>query len=523
MSPAFRKMVPFMTSEEIISMREYSEIRESVYKEDGRGYPAGTLVDLVLKPAYEEAKKFRLGPMVTANEAQLVMLTECGIVSKEDARVIFDALENIDYGKYAEKEYDGSFEDLFFEIENELINKTGGLAGNIHIARSRNDLSLSMDHIMVRTALLEVIKEMNNLLETVGAFAKEHRNTLYVAHTHTQHAQPSLFGHYFLGVFDVICRDIKRLENAYGKANSSPLGAAAITTSGFPVNRFRVAELMGFSSVIENSYDSIGNIDFNTESATAVMLTAIDLGRVVTDLILWATEEMHMIRVADGYISTSSIMPQKRNPIALEHLRSSLSVIKGICGSVLDGYTKTPYGDISDHEDIQPMMMKAFELLKKNIRILRAVIATLDVDKDLLWERAHESFSVVTEMADTLVRITDLPFRTAHHVVSDLVKNAEKLDYNLKEIDEDFFRDSYRKTTGKEFDGPFEELKKSMDPIHFVTIRNVYGGTGPDAMNQMLENAEKKLEDSVSWLAAEEKKLDNSSILLKTAIKKICE
>ena len=280
---------------------------------------------------------------------------------------------------------------------------------------------------------------------------------------------------------------------------------------------------MGFSSVIENSYDSIGNIDFNTESATAVMLTAIDLGRVVTDLILWATEEMHMIRVADGYISTSSIMPQKRNPIALEHLRSSLSVIKGICGSVLDGYTKTPYGDISDHEDIQPMMMKTFELLEKNIRILRAVIATLDVDKDLLWERAHESFSVVTEMADTLVRITDLPFRTAHHVVSDLVKNAEKLDYNLKEIDEDFFRDSYRKTTGKEFDGPFEELKKSMDPIHFVTIRNVYGGTGPDAMNQMLENAEKKLEDSVSWLAAEEKKLDNSSIILETAIKKICE
>lgn len=503
-------------------MRSYSDIRNEVYKEDGKGYPATTLVELELRPAFNDAKKHRIGPMLAANEAQLVMLTEQGIVPREDAKKILAVMENVDYEKYKSMEYTGEFEDLFFQIEDELIKKTDGLAGNIHIARSRNDLCLAIGHIVIRDTLMKVIREMKALLETVGAFAAEHKDTLYVAHTHTQHAQPSVFGHYFLGFFDVILRDIQRMMAAYDKANSSPLGAAAITTSGFAIDRDRVAELMGFSSVIENSFDAIGNSDYDTDTASSVMLAAVDISRVITDMVLWATEEMNMIRVSDGYISTSSIMPQKRNPIALEHLRSSLAMVKGMCGTVIDGYARSPYGDISDHEDIDPILIRAMELFILNIRILKNVIATLDVNKELLEKRAHESFSVVTEMADTIVRITPLPFRTAHHIVSKLVKKAEAEGLNLKQVDESLFRTIYEEVSGKPFDGDFSQIRLSMDPEHFVRIRNVYGGCGPDAMSDMIRNSDVKLKMVEGWIEDKEKELDNAENKRAHAIESIC-
>lgn len=502
-------------------MKSYSEIREEVFKEDGKGYPAKTLVEMELKPGFDDAKRYRIGPMLAANEAQLVMLTEQGIVPIEEAKKIFSVLETTDYSKYSSMEYTGEFEDLFFQIEDELIRKTDGLAGNIHIARSRNDLSLAMDHIVVRTGILDVMHEILKLIETVGAFGAEHKDTLCVAYTHTQHAQPSVFGHYFLGFLDVLCRDMERLAKAYDKANSSPLGAAAITTSGFPVNRDRVAQLMGFSSVIENSFDAIGNIDFNTDTASAIMLSAVNIGRVVTDLILWATEEMNMIRLSDGYISTSSIMPQKRNPIALEHLRSSLSMVKGISSAIIDGYFKTPYGDISDHEDIEPVLMQDIELFIKNIRILRAVISTMDVNKDLLCKRAHESFSVVTEMADTIVRKTDLPFRTAHHIVSTLVKEAEMEGKNIKEIDENFFSKIYKEVSGKPFTGNFDDILLSMNPEHFVRIREVYGGIGPKAMGAMISSADRKINLWKNWIAEKEELLKIADKKRQDAVKSI--
>ncbi len=503
-------------------MKSYAQIREEIYAKDGRTYPAATLTDMELRPAFDEAKEYRIEPMLAANEAQLVMLAEQGIVSKEDAARIFSVLESTDYSKYRNMEYTGEFEDLFFQIEDELIRKTDGLAGNIHIARSRNDLCLAIDHIVVRDALFVAIRDMVELLETVGAFAAEHKDTLYVAHTHTQHAQPSVMGHYFLGFYDVLVRDIDRMAKAYDKANSSPLGAAAITTSGFAVNRQRVAELMGFSSVIENSFDAIGNIDYDMDTASSLLIASVDMGRVITDMVLWATEEMNMIRVADGYISTSSIMPQKRNPIALEHLRSSLSMVKGLCSAVIDGYFKSPYGDISDHEDIDPLMIQAIELFRKNVRMLRSVIGTMDVNKELLRKRAYESFSVVTEMADTIVRITPLPFRTAHHIVAALVKEAEKEGLNLKQIDEGFFRGIYRRIAGEEFSGDFSQISLSMDPVHFVMIRNVYGGVGPKSMQDMIESSEEKLKRWLDWIDDAEKQLNNSAVRRKDAIRAIC-
>lgn len=486
---------------------DLKKYREELYKIEGNRYPGKALVDMELRPGYIDAKENRILPMLALNEAQLVMLVECGIVSKEDAHTIVKALEGLDYRKYESHEYTGEYEDLFFEIEDDLIKLTNGLAGNIHIARSRNDMSLCMDHMVVRERLLSLIKLASEVRNTVRLFAKEHKETLFVAFTHAQHAQPSVFGHYFLGVFDVLGRDIKRFQEAYEKVNQSPMGAAAITTSGFPINRFRVAELLGFSSVIENSFDAIGNIDFNTDTASSILHASIDLGRVVTDMVTWATQDMDILRLADGYISTSSIMPQKRNPIALEHLRASLSIVKGLASSVLDGYFKSPYGDISDHEDIEPILLQAIDLLKLNYRLFNAVIATMEVNKDLLEKRAYESFSVVTEMADTVVRECKIPFRKAHQIVSKFVKKAEEAALTLKTVGPDLFSSVYKDVMREPFKADYAKIQQSLDPCHFVEIRNVYGGIAPSAMEEQLKHAESKVMDDESWIDNQRRKL----------------
>lgn len=496
-------------------------VREEIFSREGRKYPGKALVEMELRPGYNAAKTKKIQPMLAVNEAHLIMLIEQGIVPVSDGRKIMAQLEAVDYDKYAQKEYTGEFEDLFFEIENELIQRTDGLAGNIHLARSRNDMSLCLDHMVVRSELLSLIELLLDVQNTVKVFALEHKDTLYVAHTHTQHAQPSVLGHYFLGVFDVLCRDIDRLTHAYHHVNSCPMGAAAITTSGFPISRQRVAELLGFETVIENSYDAIGDADFFTETASAIGLAALNLGRVITDLIVWATEELHMIRVADGYISTSSIMPQKRNPIALEHLRASLSVVKGLSDTVLEGYLKSPYGDISDHEDIEPILSQAIELLEKNYDLFNSVIGTLEVDTDLLSRRAHESFSVVTEVADELVRVCGIPFRQAHHVVATLVREAEKREYNLKKIDAAFFSEIYSQVTGVPFVADFTAIQSSLDPVAFVLSRNVYGGVGPAAMDAMFSSAKIKQEHWREWLSQAYENLEKADGLRNELIQKI--
>jgi len=501
--------------------KSYSEARSAMFEKEGEKYPGRALVEMELKPGYERAKTKLLPHIFIINIAHLIMLTEQGIITVENARKIMDVLLNIDYDAYRNSYYSGKFEDLYFQMEDEIIRKTEGIGGNLHLARSRNDMCVAWVRMAIREDLLSIIRHLIELQNTVALFAEEHQETLYVVHSHTQHAQPGLLGHYFLGVVSVLDRNIERFQDAYSAVNLSPMGAAAITTTGFPISRQRVAELAGFDGVIENSYDAIGNCDHFTLTASAISLCAIDLSRITYDLLLWATDELKMIRVADGYISTSSIMPQKRNPIALEHLRASLSVVKGLAEAILTVFFKTPYGDISDYEDAEDTMTNAMDLLMKNLELFNAVIATMDVNKELLAKRVNESFSVVTEIADEMYRSYQIPFRKAHHFVSQLVKKAELMNYNLKNISRDFFEQVYQEVFGEPFTQDFIPILQSIDPQRFVKSREIYGGTGPKAMAQMLSGAKEKIERNVQWYESKVGALQKAQEMREQAIKKI--
>ena len=495
--------------------------RTRVYQEEGRSYPGDALVRMELAPGYERAKRM-LSSIKTINEAHLIMLEEQEIVTPEDAATIMRAVRGVDYKSYKTRTYSGKFEDLYFEMEDEIISATGGVGGNLHLARSRNDMCVAWAHMSVRDEILALMQRMIRLQNTALLFAKSHKDTIYVIHTHTQHAQPGLFGHYFLGLVDVLERNIARLIMAYGQTNVSPMGAAAVTTTGFPISRERVAQLSGFDGVIENAYDAIGNCEYFTGTAASIGLMALDLGRIVTDMVLWATEEEQMIRVADGYISTSSIMPQKRNPIALEHLRASLSVVKGLCDAVQLGFLKSPYGDISDYEDVEDTMHMAFETMDRNLQLFNAVLATLDVNKELLAERVHESFSVVTEIADQMVRSYGIPFRQAHHFVATLVKKSNRLGYNLKQLSLEFFSETFMEVFQHPFEGDFTPILKSIDPENFVAIREILGGTGQKAMAAMIESGKAKVEKNRQWLAQAYTRIEQADEERAKQVSRIC-
>lgn len=501
----------------------YIDLRKQILEQEGENYPGKIMIEMELLPGYERAKKRLLPYIQTINEAHLIMLIEQNIIDPVDGAVIMKALKNQNLEEYKNSVYDSHYEDLYFCMESRLIKQTDGIAGNLHLARSRNDMCVAWSHMAVRDGILNVMNHLLELQNVMRLFAEEHKNTLYVIHTHTQHAQPGLLGHYFIGVADMIGRGFKRLARAYEAANLSPMGAAAVTTSGFPVSRERVAELAGFSGVIENAYDAIGNSDYLTETAGVLALNALDIGRVVTDLILWSTQELNVLRIADGYISTSSIMPQKRNPIALEHLRASLSVTKGMADTVLTGFLKSPYGDISDYEDIEDSLTASLELFDKNIRLLSAVIGTIEVNKELLEKRAYESFSVVTEIADQMYRSYKIPFRKAHSFVSYLVKRAGEKQYNLSNISKEFFAGIYEEFFGISFKFDFQTILESIDPWHFVKCREVRGGTGERAMNAMLDQAKEEILKNQIWLEEQEERLKKAEQEREQAVKKVME
>ena len=464
------------------------ENQDSILAREGRRFPGATYREVVLEPAYENAKRKLLPAMLAANKAHLVMLAEQGFVSRQDAYAVAKAICGLDEDGIRASSYTGEFEDLFFHVEHLISEAAGEAAGNLHLARSRNDLGVAMYRMVLREKLLRAEGSLLDLQGVLLAVASEHLETVMPAHTHTQQAQPTTLAHYLAAVHDSLARDIRRIEAAFENCNRSPLGAAALTTSGFAIDRGRLAELLGFDGLVENSYDAIGGADYLGEAATALQLSFLGLGRFVSDLLLWSTQEFGAIRAADPYVQTSSIMPQKRNPVSLEHARALLSAGVGDANTVLTMLHNTPFGDIVDTEDdLQPHLWRALETADGLYRLLAPVVGTMEVDRGLLLWRAGEGYSTVTELADALVRERGLSFRAAHAVVAAVVKLAESEGAGAGGISPELVDRAAQDVTGEQLGLSRDLISRSLDPVRFVEIRTLPGGPASGEMRRMLE------------------------------------
>ncbi|MGI9203020.1 MAG: argininosuccinate lyase, partial [Woeseiaceae bacterium] len=341
-------------------------------------FPAQAYKDNVLRDCFADAQRYFLDHYLDVDRAHVVMLAEQEIITAAELKIILSAIENLDVEKMRNASYDGSVEDLFFYIQREITEACGDadIAGKLHTARSRNDIDVTIYRMYLRQQTLDLIDACSALRKVFLNLAAQHDESLMPAYTHTQPAQPTTLAHFLLAMAENTSRDIRRLQRAYDNMNRCPLGACAITTTGFPIDRFRVAELLGFAGPTRNSYASIASVDYFTELLGANSTLLINIGKFAQEFLLMAMMEFDVIRLPDGFVQSSSIMPQKRNPVAIEHVRAIASKALGQTLGVLTSVHNTPFGDINDVEDdLQPLN---FSAIRDTIRAVSLLGHALD-------------------------------------------------------------------------------------------------------------------------------------------------
>jgi argininosuccinate lyase len=467
-------------------------------------FPHPVYAEHVLRPAFDDARRLLFAPMLAANAAHLVMLAETGIVAAAEAGKALAALGAIAAEGDAAFRYAPAVEDLFFAVERRLIELAGPDAGGaLQTARSRNDLDAAMCRLMLRELVLDAIDRVLGLRAALLDLARAHLATLMPGTTHTQPAQPTTFAHYLGGVLGPLERDTARLRELHGRVNQNPLGAAAFTTTGFPIDRALTARLLGFAGVVENGYDAVGAADHMLEATGALVTAAASLSRFVHDLLIWTRPEVGVVRIADAFVQISSIMPQKRNPVVLEHVRARVGYVYGDAATVATMVHSSAFGDTVDVEDeIYVPLARCFGAMASVLDLLTAVVASpLAVDADLLAARAGRGFTTSTELADTLVRVCGLPFRTAHAIAARVVHDAIAAGIDAAAIAPAMVDAAARAVTGRPLDLAAETVRTALDPWSFVRVRTVPGGPAPETMDRALAEATGRLDADRAWLA----------------------
>ena len=428
------------------------------------------------------------------------MLARQGIIPAESARACIEALDRLDRAEILSAVYDGQFEDLFFLVESRLEALAGAdHAGRMHTARSRNDICIALYRMRARAEALGILEDVSDLRGVLLALAKQHSDALMPAYTHTQPAQPTTLGHYLMAYAEVLGRDEVRLKAAFATINRSPLGACAITTTGFPIDRDYVAGLLGFEGLQLNSYGAIAATDYLTELAGAVANAMASLGKFVQDLLLWCNPALGFVRLNDAWVQISSIMPQKRNPVPLEHTRILASRALSEAQAVFTCVHNTPFGDINDSEDdIQPLVFTMTSSARRALRLLAGIVSEAEFQTSRMAEKAFADFLTVTELADTLVRAEGLSFRIAHRLVSAAVKEL-KGAYSVAAM-AGAVRNLAPAVVGRPLTLSAGEVESALDPHVFIERRTIPGG--PGSMESAWADALEEERAMRAWLAA---------------------
>ncbi|MEZ5307233.1 MAG: argininosuccinate lyase [Pyrinomonadaceae bacterium] len=475
-------------------------------------FPAENYKQNVLADCFEDAKKYFLDEYITVDLAHAVMLSEQEIITDEEYTKILKAIKALDLDEVYAKEYDGTFEDLFFYLQNKLTENCGGdvdTSGKLHTARSRNDLDVTIYRLRLRKDAIRLLRGAMDLRKVFLDLASQHHETLIPAYTHTQPAQPSTMAHYLLAMAENLGRDIRRLQRAFENMNRCPLGSGAITTTGFPINRHRVAELLGFSEPTVNSYASIASIDYFMEQLGATTSLLVNIGRFAQEFLLMAMAEFNVVRLPDGYVQGSSIMPQKRNPVAIEHIRALASKSLGQTLGVMAAVHNTPFGDINDVEDdLQPSIYSALNDAIRAVSLFAGTLESATFNLETLRERAQANFITVTELADTIVRKENLPFRIAHKIVGTSVRAAYGKE---NEITYEIMQRAAVEVIGRELSMTEEETNAALSAENFVNIRTIYGGTAPSETRRALAVEREAESQDEKWYSATVEFLENAN------------
>jgi argininosuccinate lyase len=423
---------------------------------------------------------------IAGSLAHVQMLGECGIIPMEDANKIKDGLLSI---KKMVDDHTAEFlvedEDIHMNIEKLLIEKIGPVGGKLHTGRSRNDQVATDMHLYLRTKTTELIKLVEDVQQALIEQAKENIQTLIPGYTHLQRAQPVSFAHHLMAYFWMFERDKERLMDSLKRINWLPLGSGALAGTTFPINRERVAELLGFETVYPNSMDAVSDRDFILEFLSIGSIIMTHISRLSEELVIWSSQEFQFIELDDSFCTGSSIMPQKKNPDVPELLRGKTGRTYGNLIGLLTVMKGLPLAYNKDLQEDKEGMFDTVETLEGSLMLLAPMIETMTVNKDVMRKAINNDFSNATDIADYLVR-KGLPFRDAHEVIGKIVLYSIQSNKFLLDL-------SFEEYQG--FSPLFEEdIYVVLAPEHVVGVRNSFGGTAPAQVEKQIKLAEGKLQ-----------------------------
>ncbi len=449
----------------------------------------------------------RLLPAVIAiNKAHLIMLFEQGIVSRDVARKILSALKSLPDNFPMKAE----LEDVHMNVEDLVISRAGKASGGmLNLAKSRNDQVATALRMTLREELILLARAMVELEKALVSQSKKHSGTLLPGYTHLQRGQPVTLGHHLLAHFDSLDRNFTRLIDCYLRTNLSPMGAAALGSTGFHIDRERTADLLGFDSLVENTLDAVSSRDFLTEAIYLCAQTMTDLSRLAEEIILWTTREFSFAEISDEFTSTSSMMPQKKNAIVPEIFRAKTSQVVGDLTAGLALLKALPLSYNLDLQELTRNLWSAMDKTIASVSVLSQVIARTSFNKEIMEAATiSDEFIFATELVDHLVEKYGLPFREAHGRVGRLVKRLSSTGKEQHAQFSSLSPEALEKILQVKITP--REIAAIVDPAKVLEKRKAHGSPNPKLV---LQAATKR----VDWISKHEDTLHSLELRINEA------
>lgn len=422
---------------------------------------------------------------IRGSRAHAAMLARIGLLSAEDEHAIAQGLETIaaeiEAGTFA---FDVALEDIHMNIEARLTDRIGEAGKRLHTARSRNDQVATDVRLWVRDAIDGLSAQITDVMQALATRAEAHAADPMPGFTHLQTAQPVTLGHHLLAYVEMLNRDRGRLADCRRRLNESPLGSAALAGTSFPVDRQMTAAALGFDRPTANSLDAVSDRDFALEFLSAAAIGAVHLSRFAEEIIIWCSAPYRFVRLSDAFTTGSSIMPQKRNPDAAELVRAKTGRVTGALVGLLTVMKGLPLAYAKDMQEDKEPVFDAAEAWALSLAATAGMVRDMAPDTTRLRQFAGAGFATATDLADWLVRVLQLPFRSAHHVTGRLVALAEAQGVDLAEL-------SLSQMQSVE-PGITEDVFSVLSVEASVASRTSYGGTAPANVRR----------EAAKWLAA---------------------
>lgn len=426
---------------------------------------------------------------IWGSQAHTIMLYENKIITKKDAAKILSALEKLKKENLSVK---SDYEDIHELIESLVIKKAGKQAGGkMHTARSRND-QISLDiRMKIRDDINTLCSCLLDMIETLVSLAEKNSDSIMPLYTHLQQAQVGVFSHYLLAYADALFRDLDRFYVTYGRVNESPLGAGPIGGTSLPIDRQSTARMLGFKGIIENSIDATGSRDFVAEYVGQVAILMTNLSRLAEDFILWSSSEFSFIELSDKFASTSSVMPQKKNPDILELTRGKTAQVIGYQMAILSNIKGLPSGYSRDLQQIKASIWSASKIAISALVVINAMLKTLKVNKQKMKKALDSGYSVSLDIAEQLVK-DGIPFRIAHAILGKLVQTVSKSKKPLSTLSISEIRKSLG-DSGVEAKKLYKIIQ-DMTAHSSLNERTSHGSSGRSEQQRMISDRKKKIQ-----------------------------